>query len=65
MRVATSGFGTNRTTSDVRCLVAIGGKRKWRGQPISVAIDPTETSGPFNFGGRLGAISQTPLVAKW
>jgi hypothetical protein len=44
MKGTTSEFGTKRTSGDVRYLVAIRGKRTSRGQPISVAIDPTRTS---------------------
>jgi len=34
-----SVVGTFETSRDA------GGKRTWRGQPVSVAIDPSETSG--------------------
>jgi hypothetical protein len=47
-----SVHGTKRTISHVRCLVAKGGKRTWRGQPNSVAIDPQQTSlmdAPVNY----------------
>jgi hypothetical protein len=37
-----SPAGTKRTSSDVRRPVANGGKRTWRGQPISV--DPSRKS---------------------
>jgi hypothetical protein len=34
-----SPVGTKLPIRDVRCLVAIGGKRTWDGKPILVAID--------------------------
>jgi hypothetical protein len=36
-------IGTNRTSSDVRSSVAIGGKRTWCAQPNSVENDPKAT----------------------
>ena len=44
MKAATSEFGRNRTTSDVRSSVATWGKPDMAGQPNSVEIDPTRKS---------------------
>ncbi len=40
----TSVCGSLETSRNVRSVVATGGKRTWRGQPISVAIDLEATS---------------------
>jgi hypothetical protein len=44
----TSEIGTERTSGDVRYLVANGGKADIAGEALSVAIDPQQTLGESN-----------------
>jgi hypothetical protein len=60
-----SAVGTKRTSSDVRCLVANGGKRTWRGQPNSVEIDPQQTFSNISRNGYVRfQLIATPMSAS-